>query len=93
VIDFPKNFRGFGFSRQVARHATRSLGYDGAAGGRRGRNMGDIPLSIPAGLAARQPLAWRARYLAANNGHAAAGVGPWESGLVGGWYQAPIGAP
>jgi lambda family phage portal protein len=79
--------RGIGLSRQAARYearmATRALGYDGAAGGRRGRGMGDIPLAIPAQLAARQPLARRARYLVANNGHAAAGANVWESALIG----------
>lgn len=75
--------RGLGLSRQVSGLGTRSMGYDGAAGGRRGRTMGDIPLPIPAQLAARQPLARRARYLVANNGHAAAGATVWESALVG----------
>jgi capsid protein len=42
-----------------------------------------MPLPIPAQLAARQSLARRARYLVANNGHAAAATGGWVSNLVG----------
>lgn len=75
--------QNLGLSRPAARVATRALGYDGAAGGRRGRAMGDMPLAISAQLAARQPLARRARYLAANNGHASAGTEAWVSALVG----------
>lgn len=65
---------------QVASHR-RS--YDGAAGGRRWRSAGEMPLPLSATLAARLPLARRARYLAANNGHARAGVDAWVSALIG----------
>lgn len=61
----------------------RIRSYDGAAGGRRWQGFGEMPLSISAALAARVPLARRARYLAANNGHARAGTDAWISALVG----------
>ncbi len=79
--------RGLGLSRRASRYesriATRALGFDGAAGGRRMRHAGEIPLPLSQQLSARQPLAWRARYLAANSGLAAAGVAAWESALIG----------
>lgn len=61
----------------------RSRSYDGAAGGRRWRGAGEMPLPLSAAIAARVPLARRARYLAANNGHARAGVEAWVSALIG----------
>ena len=75
-------FRALGFSRH-AQSATRALGYDGAGGGRRLRNAGEMPLPLAQQIAARMPLARRARYLAANNGYAAAAVMAHESALVG----------
>lgn len=57
--------------------------YDGAAGGRRWKGAGEMPTTLAAMQAARGPLAKRARYLAANNGSAAAGVAAWVSALVG----------
>jgi lambda family phage portal protein len=72
-----------GVSRQRARALTRSMGFDGAAGGRRLRNQGTLDLPLASQVAARQTLARRARYLEANNGYAAAGVNAWASALVG----------
>ncbi len=89
--------RGLGLSRQAARYeariATRAFGYDGAAGGRRLKHAGEIPLPLSQQLAARQPLAWRGRYLAANNGFAAAGVTAWESALIGTGIKPQSGHP
>ncbi len=62
---------------------SRSMGYDGAAGGRRWRSGGEIPIPLASQLAARQSLAKRARYLVANNGFAAAGRSAWASALAG----------
>lgn len=73
----------FGVTRQMARALTRSMGYDGAAGGRRLRNQGTLDLPLASQVAARQTLARRARYLEANNGYAAAGVNSWVSALIG----------
>lgn len=71
----------FGLSRQAARAVVRS--YDSGAGGRRWAGAGAMPTTIGAQLAAGPRIAQRARYLAANNGHAAAGVEAWVSELVG----------
>lgn len=68
--------------------AYRSYGFDGAAGGRRLNGAGEIPLPLPAQIAANKPLGRRARYLASNNGHAAAGVEAWVSALVGSGFKA-----
>ena len=62
---------------------TRAYGYDAAAGGRRLRHAGEIPIPLASQLGARNALAKRARYLAANNGFAAAGKSAWVSALVG----------
>lgn len=73
----------FGMSRQGARHAVRSFGFDGAMGGRRLRHAGEMPITISSQLAAHRSLASRARYLTANNGFARAGCAAWTSALVG----------
>lgn len=65
----------------LARVVARS--YDGAAGGRRWRGAGEMPVQLAAMQVARGPLAKRARYLEANNGNAASGVAAWVSALVG----------
>ena len=70
-------------ARKMLGIKTRSIGFDGAAGGRRMRNAGSLDLPLSSQVAARQTLARRARYLAANNGYAAAGTSAWESALVG----------
>lgn len=70
-----------GLSRPAARSVARS--YDGAAGGRRLANAGEMPSALASQLAGRGTLASRARYLAGNNGLAAAGVAAWVSALVG----------
>lgn len=75
--------RGLGLSRQAARFETRTMGFDGAAGGRRLRNAGHIDLPLASQIAARQTLARRARHLESNSGYAAAGVNAWASALVG----------
>ncbi|WP_066918106.1 phage portal protein [Methylobacterium sp. CCH5-D2] len=72
-----------GFARALGLTALQTRSYDGAAGGRRLRGVGEMPLPLAAGLAARVPLARRARYLAANNGHARAGTDAWVSALIG----------
>ena len=83
----------FSLSRPQARSALRAAGYDGASGGRRLRNAGEIPLPIAAQLAARQPLAWRARYLTANNGFARAGVLAWQAQIAGTGIKPQSAAP
>jgi lambda family phage portal protein len=75
--------RVLGISRQSARHNLRSIGYDGAAGGRRLRHAGEISIPLSSQLAAHATLAKRARYLVANNGFARAGCAAWASALVG----------
>ncbi|PPQ39428.1 Phage portal protein, lambda family [Rhodoblastus acidophilus] len=75
-------------SHRATRIKTRSFGFDGAAGGRRLNGAGEIPLPLPAQIAANKPLGRRARYLASNNGHAAAGVEAWVSALVGSGFKA-----
>ena len=57
--------------------------YDGAAGGRRGRGLGEMPVQRSAMLAGRDRLASRARYLSQNNALAGSGVAAWASALVG----------
>lgn len=85
--------RLLGLSRQISRHASRSFGYDGAAGGRRLRNAGEIPISLSSQLAAHRTLATRGRYLVANNGFARAGASAWTSALVGAGITAQSAAP
>ena len=60
-----------------------AIDYDGAGGGRRLRQAGEMVLPLAAQIAGRMPLARRARYLVGSNGFAAAGVSAWESALVG----------
>ncbi|MCA0319824.1 MAG: phage portal protein [Proteobacteria bacterium] len=57
--------------------------YDGAAGGRRWRGAGEMPVQRTAMIAGRDRLASRARYLAANNALAASAAEAWASALVG----------
>lgn len=82
---FSAAFRRFGFISQQsgAPERIRAFGYDGGSGGRRLKGAGSMPTTIGAQLAGAQTLARRARYLAGNNGHAAAGVEAWVSALVG----------
>ena len=61
----------------------RSIGYEGAAGGRRFSGASMMPAPIAAQLASRWLLAARARGLVANNALAASGVSAWESALAG----------
>ncbi|TAH67638.1 MAG: phage portal protein [Rhodopseudomonas palustris] len=70
---------------KITRAASRLLGrsYEGAQGGRRWRNAGEMAAPLSAMHQARGPLARRARYLAANNALAASGVEAWVSALVG----------
>lgn len=72
-----------GLIRALGFSPTQTRSYDGAAGGRRWHGAGEMPSPLSATLAARGPLARRARYLAANNGHARAGADAWTSALVG----------
>lgn len=85
--------RLFGLSRQGARQAVRSFGYDGAAGGRRLRHAGEMPITISSQLAAHTTLAKRGRYLVANNGFARSGCAAWTSQLVGAGITAQSAAP
>lgn len=66
---------------RIRKWFTRS--YDGAAGGRRWRGQPEMPVQLAAALAARGPIARRARYLAGNNALAASAVEAWVSALVG----------
>ena len=70
-------------ARKALGFKARSMGFDGAAGGRRLRNAGTIASPISSQVAAYQTLARRARYLESNNGFAKAGVEAWTSALVG----------
>lgn len=76
MINYLRRALRFGF-----KPSTRS--YDGAAGGRRFRRVGEMPSPLSSGLAARGSLASRARYLVANNGYAAAGAKAWVSAVAG----------
>ncbi|GLK71286.1 phage portal protein [Ancylobacter dichloromethanicus] len=69
----------------LTRVANRLLGrsYDGAAGGRRWRGFRGMPDLRAAQMAARGPMATRARALVANNALAASGAEAWTSALVG----------
>lgn len=57
--------------------------YDGAQGGRRWAGASEMPAPIASALAARGPLARRARGLVANNALAASGAEAWVSALAG----------
>lgn len=61
--------------------STRS--YDAASVGRRQRGTGAMPMPLSAEMNARGTLASRSRYLAANNGLAAAIVDTWTNSIVG----------
>lgn len=61
----------------------RSRSYEGAATGRRTTGWGKTTNQHGAAQAARAPLAYRARYLVANNPHGAAGKAAWVAALVG----------
>lgn len=65
------------------RHAISGRSYAAASGGRRAIGRQTTPVSLSAMLAAREPLAARARYLSANNALAASAVEGWVSALVG----------
>lgn len=69
----------------LTRIAHRLLGrsYEGAAAGRRTSGWGKMANQHGAAQAARAPLAQRARYLVANNPHAAAAKAAWVAALVG----------
>ncbi|MDR6955245.1 lambda family phage portal protein [Ancylobacter sp. 3268] len=57
--------------------------YEGASAGRRTSGWGKMANQHGAAQAARAPLAQRARYLVANNPHAAAAKAAWVAALVG----------
>ncbi|WP_425106505.1 phage portal protein [Ancylobacter sp.] len=61
----------------------RSRSYEGAATGRRATGWGKTANQHGAAQKARAPLSYRARYLVANNPHAAAGKAAHVSSLVG----------
>jgi lambda family phage portal protein len=61
----------------------RSRSYEGAATGRRASGWGRMANQHGAAQAARAPLGYRARYLVANNPHAAAAKAAWVAALVG----------
>jgi len=71
------------FSRALNALLGRSIGYEGAAPGRRWRGATEIPNLLTAAHQAREPLARRARGLVANNAAAAAGCEAWVSSLIG----------
>lgn len=62
---------------------SRSPAYEGAATGRRTTGWGAMRNQHGAAQAARAPLGYRARYLVANNPHAAAAKAAWVAALVG----------
>ncbi|MEM7211367.1 MAG: phage portal protein [Pseudomonadota bacterium] len=67
--------------------------YDGAGGAPRWNAAQSMPAPNTASLAARMPVQQRARYLAANNGHAAAGVEVLVSSLIGQGVRPQAGHP
>ncbi|MFC6494793.1 phage portal protein [Ancylobacter dichloromethanicus] len=71
----------FDRAKSALRPASRS--YEGAATGRRATGWGAMRNQHGAAQAARAPLGYRARYLVANNPHAAAGKAAHVSSLVG----------
>ncbi len=68
-------------TRVIRQAWTRS--YDGGGSGRRWNGAGRTPVTIAAMLAARRPMAERARYLVGSNALAASGAEAWVSNLVG----------
>jgi lambda family phage portal protein len=70
-----------GLRRKLQNFLVRS--YDGAGGGRRWRDAGEMARQLAAINAARGPIAKRARYLDGNNALAAAGTSAWVSAAVG----------
>lgn len=69
--------------RSLAAIGLRRRSFEGAGAGRRTFGWGKMPNPQAAVQAARQPLMQRARYLVANNPHAAAAKAAWVAALVG----------